>query len=127
MPVLDLFRKIGVVAGKKRLQWRSHGATFISGSGAGRNGRDRMPNGILGWLLIGLVAGALGKLIMPGRDPGGIIVTILVGIVGALLAFYVTQLLGFDLGQSRFKAYAAATAGAVVLLAAYRLIMARRI
>ena len=37
-----------------------------------------MPNGILGWLLIGLVAGALGKLIMPGRDPGGIIVTIVI-------------------------------------------------
>ena len=86
-----------------------------------------MPNGILGWLLIGLVAGALGKLIMPGRDPGGIIVTILVGIVGALLAFYITQLLGLDLGNSRLKAYAAATAGAVLLLALYRLIMTRRI
>jgi uncharacterized membrane protein YeaQ/YmgE (transglycosylase-associated protein family) len=86
-----------------------------------------MPNGILGWLLIGLVAGALGKLIMPGRDPGGIIVTILVGIVGALLAFYVTQLLGLDLGDNRIKAYAAATAGAVLLLALYRMVMTRRI
>ena len=86
-----------------------------------------MPQGILGWLLIGLVAGALGKLIMPGRDPGGIIVTILVGIVGALLAFYLTQLLGIHLGDSRLKAYAAATAGAVILLAAYRMIMVRRI
>ena len=86
-----------------------------------------MPQGILGWLLIGLVAGALGKLIMPGRDPGGIIVTILVGIVGALVAFYVTQLLGIPVGDSRLKAYAAATAGAVVLLAAYRMIIVRRI
>lgn len=86
-----------------------------------------MPQGILGWLLIGLVAGALGKLIMPGRDPGGIIVTILIGIVGALVAFYLTQMLGVDLGDSRLKAYAAATAGAVVLLALYRLIVARRI
>ena len=41
---------------------------------------------ILGWLLIGLVAGVLGKIIMPGKDPGGIIVTILIGIAGALLA-----------------------------------------
>ncbi|NIJ21543.1 putative membrane protein YeaQ/YmgE (transglycosylase-associated protein family) [Sphingomonas naasensis] len=86
-----------------------------------------MPQGILGWLLIGLVAGALGKLIMPGRDPGGIIVTILVGIVGAMLAFYISQLLGIDLGHSRLQAYAAAAGGAVILLAAYRLIMARRI
>jgi len=86
-----------------------------------------MPQDILGWLLIGLVAGALGKLIMPGRDPGGIIVTILVGIVGALVAFYVTQLLGIDMGGSRLKAYAAATAGAVVLLALYRMIVVRRI
>lgn len=86
-----------------------------------------MPQGILGWLIIGLVAGALGKLIMPGRDPGGIIVTILVGIVGALLAFYLTQLLGIQVGDSLLKAYAAATVGAVILLALYRMIMVRRI
>ena len=49
-----------------------------------------MPTGIIGWLLIGLVAGALGKLIMPGKDPGGIIVTILLGIAGALLAKHVS-------------------------------------
>jgi uncharacterized membrane protein YeaQ/YmgE (transglycosylase-associated protein family) len=86
-----------------------------------------MPQGILGWLLIGLVAGALGKLIMPGRDPGGIIVTILVGIVGALIAFYLTKMLGIDVGDSRLKAYAAATVGAVILLGLYRMIIARRI
>lgn len=86
-----------------------------------------MPQGILGWLLIGLVAGALGKLIMPGRDPGGIIVTILVGIVGALIAFYLTKMLGIDVSDSRLKAYAAATVGAVILLGLYRMIIARRI
>lgn len=86
-----------------------------------------MPQGILGWLLIGLVAGALGKFIMPGRDPGGIIVTILVGIAGALLAFYLTPLLGLEVRDSTWQAYAAATAGAVVLLALYRMIMVRRI
>jgi uncharacterized membrane protein YeaQ/YmgE (transglycosylase-associated protein family) len=86
-----------------------------------------MPTGILGWLLIGLVAGALGKLIMPGKDPGGLIVTILVGIAGALLAFYLTPLLGIDVHGSGWRAYIAATAGAVVLLALYRLIIARRI
>jgi uncharacterized membrane protein YeaQ/YmgE (transglycosylase-associated protein family) len=86
-----------------------------------------MPEGIIQWLLIGLVAGALGKLIMPGRDPGGIIVTILIGIAGALLAFYITPMLGVEVRDSTWQAYAAATAGAVVLLALYRLVMARRI
>jgi len=86
-----------------------------------------MPDGILGWLLIGLVAGALGKLVMPGRDPGGIVVTILFGIVGALLAFYLAPLLGIQVRHGSWQAYAAATAGAVVLLAFYRIVMVRRI
>lgn len=86
-----------------------------------------MPDGILQWLLIGLVAGALGKLIMPGRDPGGIIVTILIGIAGALIAFYLTPLLKIDLSGAWWKSYAAATAGSVILLALYRLVVARRV
>ena len=85
-----------------------------------------MPEGILGWLLIGLVAGALGKLIMPGKDPGGIIVTILLGIAGALLAFYLTPLLRIELTQ-QWHSYAAATVGAVILLALYRMVMVRRV
>jgi uncharacterized membrane protein YeaQ/YmgE (transglycosylase-associated protein family) len=85
-----------------------------------------MPSGILGWLLIGLVAGALGKLIMPGKDPGGIIVTILLGIAGALLAKYLTPMMGLNIVDSTWQAYAAATAGAVILLAIYRLVMAKR-
>lgn len=84
-----------------------------------------MPHGILGWVLIGLVAGALGKLIMPGRDPGGLLVTILVGIAGALLAGFVAPSLGVHLSGT-FHSYLAATLGAVVLLGLYRLIMARR-
>ena len=86
-----------------------------------------MPEGIIGWLLIGLVAGALGKLIMPGRDPGGIIVTILIGIAGALLAFYLAPLLGVDVTRSGWRAYAAATVGSAILLALYRMVMVRRI
>ncbi|RYY26318.1 MAG: GlsB/YeaQ/YmgE family stress response membrane protein [Sphingomonadales bacterium] len=85
-----------------------------------------MPEGIIQWLLIGLVAGALGKLIMPGKDPGGIIVTILIGIAGALLAFYLTPMLGIEVNDVAWKAYAAATAGAVILLALYRLVMTKR-
>ena len=57
-----------------------------------------MPDrGILGWLLIGLVAGALAKLIMPGKDPGGCIVTIILGIAGALLAGYISTQMGWTL------------------------------
>ena len=86
-----------------------------------------MPEGIIQWLLIGLVAGALGKLIMPGKDPGGIIVTILIGIAGALLAFYLTPMLGIEVNDASWKAYAAATVGSVVLLALYRLVMVKRV
>lgn len=84
-----------------------------------------MPDGILGWILIGLVAGILGKLIMPGKDPGGIIVTILIGIAGALLAGFVAQSSGVVL-EGTLQNYGAATLGAVVLLALYRVVMTRR-
>lgn len=80
---------------------------------------------ILGWLLIGLVAGVLGKIIMPGRDPGGFFVTILIGIAGALLAGFVAQSAGVTL-VGGWQNYAAATAGAIVLLALYRVFVSRR-
>ncbi|MCA1739668.1 MAG: GlsB/YeaQ/YmgE family stress response membrane protein, partial [Actinobacteria bacterium] len=55
--------------------------------------------GIITWIVVGLIAGALGKLIMPGDDPGGIIVTILLGIVGAFVGGFITQnLLGLGSG-----------------------------
>lgn len=79
----------------------------------------------LGWILIGLVAGILGKLIMPGKDPGGVVVTILIGIAGALLAGFVSPYLGLHV-ESGWQGYAAATIGAVVLLALYRLVTTRR-
>ena len=86
-----------------------------------------MPDGILGWILIGLVAGVLGKLIMPGKDPGGIIVTILIGIAGALLAgFLANNVLNIQL-EGWVANYGAATLGAVILLALYRLVMTRRV
>lgn len=80
---------------------------------------------ILGWLLIGLIAGVLGKLIVPGRDPGGIVVTILIGIAGALLAGFLAGLAGVAI-DSVWRNYAAATGGAVILLALYRMMMDRR-
>src|SRR5918994_7924877 len=51
--------------------------------------------GILGWIIFGLIVGAVAKLVMPGRDPGGIIVTILLGIAGAVLGGYIGRALGF--------------------------------
>jgi uncharacterized membrane protein YeaQ/YmgE (transglycosylase-associated protein family) len=85
-----------------------------------------LANGILGWLLIGLVAGVLAKIIMPGRDPGGIIVTILIGIAGALLGGYLAPLIGWH-ADATWERYGAATAGAVILLALYRLVIRRRV
>jgi len=85
-----------------------------------------MPEGVIGWLLIGLVAGVVGKLIMPGKDPGGCVVTILIGIAGALLAGFVAQSSGVTL-DGFWRSYGAATLGAIVLLALYRLIIARRV
>lgn len=85
-----------------------------------------MDRGFLGWILIGLVAGVLGKLIMPGKDPGGFIVTILLGIAGALLAGFVGQAVGFyRAGEG--AGWIAATIGAIVLLILYRLVMRSRL
>lgn len=74
------------------------------------------------WVIIGLVAGSLGKLIMPGKDPGGCLITILLGIAGALLAGYVGRILGhYEPGEQ--AGWIAATLGAVALLALYRIFL----
>lgn len=83
-----------------------------------------MEYGFLGWILIGLIAGALAKWIMPGRDPGGIIVTILIGIAGGLLGGFLANLLGLGAGGSIWN-LVLATAGAVLLLWIYRMVRSR--
>lgn len=80
---------------------------------------------ILYWIIIGLVAGILGKMIMPGRDPGGIIVTILLGIAGAVVGGFLAGLLG--IGGGLVVTLIVATLGAVLLLWLYRVFRARRI
>ena len=81
--------------------------------------------GILGWILFGLVVGALAKLVMPGRDPGGIIVTILVGIAGALLGGFLGRALGlYETGEG--AGFIMSFLGAVALLAIYRVAVGRR-
>jgi uncharacterized membrane protein YeaQ/YmgE (transglycosylase-associated protein family) len=78
--------------------------------------------GIIAWIIIGLIAGALGKLIMPGDDPGGIIVTILLGIAGAFVGGFITQnLLGLGSGGFIWSIIVA-TLGAIILLAIYRMV-----
>ncbi len=84
-----------------------------------------MDRGFLGWIFIGVVAGVLGKLIMPGRDPGGFIVTILLGIAGALLAGFLGQALGIY-SQGQAAGWIGATVGAILLLIVYRLVMRGR-
>jgi uncharacterized membrane protein YeaQ/YmgE (transglycosylase-associated protein family) len=82
--------------------------------------------GILAWIVVGLIAGALAKLIMPGDDPGGIIVTIIIGIVGAFIGGFVVNLFG-GAGVSGFNIWSilVATLGAIILLAIYRLVAPR--
>lgn len=79
--------------------------------------------GIIGWILLGLFAGAIAKLILPGDDPGGIIVTTLIGIAGALVGGFIASALGigdldefFDIGT-----WLIAIGGALLLLVIYRL------
>ncbi len=82
-------------------------------------------NSWLWWIIIGGVAGAIAKLLMPGRDPGGCLVTILLGIAGAFVAGFIGQSLG--LASTRNGAgFIGAIVGAFIILAVYRLIAGRR-
>ena len=82
--------------------------------------------GIISWIFLGLIAGALAKFLVPGKDPGGFIVTILIGIVGAILGGFLGSFIGlgrvesFDIGGLII-----ATLGAIILLVLYRLFQKR--
>ena len=75
--------------------------------------------GIIGTLIIGLVAGAVAKFLMPGRDPGGFIITMLLGVAGAFIATYLGHAVGwYEAGEG--AGFIGAVVGAIILLAAYR-------
>ena len=83
--------------------------------------------GILALIVVGLIAGLLAKLVMPGDDPGGLILTTLIGIAGAFVGGFVVGILG-GAGLTGFNIWSIllATLGAVILLAIYRLFAGRR-
>lgn len=84
--------------------------------------------GILWMIIIGLVAGAIAKLIMPGRDPGGIVMTILLGIAGSFVGGFLAGMLGMGGDRDGFSTSGliGSIIGAVILLAIYRMIAGRR-
>ena len=84
--------------------------------------------GIIGWIILGALAGVIAKAILPGDDPGGIIITPLIGIAGALIAGFIAQAIGFGDPIDEFfdwSTWIAAIIGAVVLLLIYRAFVSR--
>jgi uncharacterized membrane protein YeaQ/YmgE (transglycosylase-associated protein family) len=79
---------------------------------------------VIGWIVFGLIVGVVAKLLMPGRDPGGFIITILIGIAGALLGGVIGRALGLY-GPGESAGWIVSILGAVVLLFIYRLVMRR--
>ena len=77
--------------------------------------------GIISWIVFGLIAGLLAKIIMPGKDPGGMILTILIGIAGALVGGFISTSLGYgDISGFDLRSLGIAMGGAIVLLFVYR-------
>ena len=84
--------------------------------------------GIISWIVLGLIAGAIAKLLMPGKDPGGCIITILLGITGAFLGGWVGKTL-FHVQLGKFfdpRTWGLAILGSLIILVGYRLILGNR-
>jgi uncharacterized membrane protein YeaQ/YmgE (transglycosylase-associated protein family) len=82
--------------------------------------------GIISWIIFGLIAGGIAKLLMPGEDPGGFIITILLGIAGALIGGFIGTALGFgSVDGFNFGSFFIAVLGAVLLLIGYRFVRSR--
>ena len=83
--------------------------------------------GIIAWIVLGLIAGAIAKFLMPGRDPGGIFITIIIGIVGAVIGGFIGSSLGVgDVTGVNLWSIVLAVVGSIVLLIVYRMVTGRR-
>ncbi len=80
-------------------------------------------HGWITWIIIGAIAGAIAKFVMPGKDPGGFVVTTLLGIAGAVLMGFLGQMLGF---QGNGAGLISGIVGAVILLAIYRMVKSKQ-
>jgi uncharacterized membrane protein YeaQ/YmgE (transglycosylase-associated protein family) len=82
--------------------------------------------GIISWIVFGLVAGLIAKFLMPGRDPGGFIITILLGVIGAVVGGFIANAIGFG-GVTGFDlhSFIVAVIGAIIVLIGYRMIKSR--
>jgi uncharacterized membrane protein YeaQ/YmgE (transglycosylase-associated protein family) len=93
----------------------------------GKSGREAVEEHIMhiaGWIVFGLVVGIVAKFLMPGRDPGGFVITALLGIVGALVGGFVGRLIGWY-GEGDPVGFVMAVVGSIILLAIYRFASAR--
>ncbi len=79
---------------------------------------------IIGWILFGLVVGIVAKLLMPGRDPGGFVITAILGIVGALVGGFVGRSIGWY-GEGDAVGFVMAVVGSIIVLALYRVSLGR--
>ena len=82
--------------------------------------------GILAWIVFGLVVGIVAKLLIPGRDPGGFIVTVLIGIAGAMLGGFIGRAMGFY-GANESAGWLISIGGAILLLLLYRVVARRSV
>ena len=81
--------------------------------------------GVIGWIIFGLIVGIIAKFLMPGRDPGGFVITAIIGIVGALLGGYLGRAIGWY-REGEPVGFVVAVIGSIVLLALYRIMVGRR-
>ena len=81
--------------------------------------------GVIGWIIFGLIVGIVAKFLMPGRDPGGFVITAVLGIVGALLGGYLGRAMGWY-REGEPAGFIVAVIGAILVLALYRLLVGRR-
>lgn len=83
--------------------------------------------GLLSWIVFGLIAGAIAKMLMPGKDPGGCILTIIIGVVGALLGGFIATWLGYGgISGFDFRSFLIAVLGSILLLGIWRMLAGRR-